>query len=127
MDTSARVLNLLIRALGTGALALGLAFWSGYARSLTQLHIVLGIGLVLSVWVVSWIAWRKTGRGGLPLLGAACGIVSLPFGVAQGAILPGALHWVVELAHLAVGVILIGVGSRLAAAVSHRRVSASPS
>ena len=125
MDTSARVLNLLIRALGAGALALGLAFWSGYARSLTQLHMVLGLGLVLSVWVVSWIAWRKTGRVGLPLLGAACGIVSLPFGVAQAAILPGAFHWVVELAHLALGVIMIGVGSRLAAAVSHPRVSAS--
>ena len=127
MDTSARVLNLLIRALGAGALALGLAFWSGYARSLTQLHMVLGLGLVLSVWVLSWIAWRKTGRGGLPHLGAACGIVSLPFGVAQAAILPGAFHWVVELAHLALGVIMIGVGSRLAVAVSHPRVSASPS
>jgi hypothetical protein len=127
MDTSARVLNLLIRALGAGALALGIAFWSGYARSLTQLHMVLGLGLVLSVWVLSWIAWRKTGRVGLALLGAACGIVSLPFGVAQAAILPGALHWVVELAHLALGVIMIGVGSRLAVAVSHPRVSASPS
>ena len=59
--------------------------------------------------------------------GAACGIVSLPFGVAQAAILPGAFHWVIELAHLALGVIMIGVGSRLAAAVAHPRVSASPS
>jgi hypothetical protein len=62
-----------------------------------------------------------------PSFGGGCGIVSLPFGVAQAAILPGAFHWVVELAHLAVGVIMIGIGSRLAAAVSHPRVSASPS
>lgn len=127
MDTSARVLNLLIRALGAGALALGLAFWLGYARSLTQLHMGLGIGLVLSVWAVSLIAWRTTGRGGLAALGAACGIISVPFGVAQAAILPGAFHWVVQLAHLVLGAIMIGVGSRLAAAVSHPRVSASPS
>ena len=127
MDTSARVLNLLIRALGAGALALGLAFWLGYARSLTQLHMGLGIGLVLSVWAVSLIAWRTTGRGGLAALGAACGIVSVPFGVLQIAILPGPFHWVVQLAHLALGAIMIGVGSRLAAAVSHPRVSASPS
>jgi hypothetical protein len=127
MDTSARVLNLLIRALGAGALALGLAFWLGYARSLTQLHMGLGIGLVLSVWAVSLIAWRTTGRGGLAALGAACGIISVPFGVAQAAILPGAFHWVVQLAHLVLGAIMIGVGSRLAAAVSHLRVSASPS
>jgi hypothetical protein len=127
MDTSARVLNLLIRALGAGALALGLAFWLGYARSLTQLHMGLGIGLVLSVWAVSLIAWRTTGRGGLAALGAACGIVGLPFGVLRSAILPGAFHWVVQLAHLALGVIMIGVGSRLAAAVSHPRVAASTS
>jgi hypothetical protein len=127
MDTSARVLNLLIRALGAGALALGLAFWLGYARSLTQLHMGLGIALVLSVWAVSLIAWRTTGRGGLAALGAACGIISVPFGVAQAAILPGAFHWVVQLAHLVLGAIMIGVGSRLAAAVSHPRVSASPS
>jgi hypothetical protein len=127
MDSSARVLNSLIRALGAGALALGLAFWLGYARSLTQLHMGLGIGLVLSVWAVSLIAWRTTGRGGLAALGAACGIISVPFGVAQAAILPGAFHWVVQLAHLVLGAIMIGVGSRLAAAVSHPRVSASPS
>jgi hypothetical protein len=127
MDTSARVLNLLIRAPGTGVLALGLAFWLGYARSLTQLHMGLGIGLVLSVWAVSLIAWRTTGRGGLAALGAVCGIVSVPFGVLQGAILPGPFHWVVQLTHLALGAIMIGVGGRLAAAVSHLRVSASPS
>jgi hypothetical protein len=87
----------------------------------------LGIALVLSVWAVSLIAWRTTGRGGLAALGAACGIISVPFGVAQAAILPGAFHWVVQLAHLVLGAIMIGVGSRLAAAVSHPRVSASPS
>jgi hypothetical protein len=127
MDTSARVLNVLIRTFGAGAVALGLAFWLGYARSLTQLHMWLGIGLVLSVWAVSLIAWRTTGRSGLAALGTVCGIVSVPFGVLQSVILPGPFHWVVQLAHLALGVIMIGVGGRLAIAVSHLRVSASPS
>jgi hypothetical protein len=76
---------------------------------------------------VSWIAWWKTGRGGLAAFGAACGIVSWALGVTQNEILPGPSHWVVELAHLAVGVITIAVGGELATALSHRRVSASTS
>ena len=44
MNGSTRVLSVLVRAFGAAALVLGLAFWLGYARSLTQLHIWLGIG-----------------------------------------------------------------------------------
>jgi hypothetical protein len=49
MNTSARVLNILIRICGVGALALGIAFWFGYAGSFIQLHISLGIVLVVSL------------------------------------------------------------------------------
>ena len=35
-----------------------------------------------------------------------------------------ALHWVVEVAHLVVGLIAIAVGGQLAGAVVHRRIAA---
>ena len=38
------VLQGLIKVFGAAALLLGLAFWLGYARPLTQLHVGLGIG-----------------------------------------------------------------------------------
>jgi hypothetical protein len=91
---------------------------------LTQLHILLAIGLVLSLWAVAGIAWITTGRSLLAAFAAVWGIFTLAFGMVQIQILPGPLHWIVEVAHLAAGVIAIGVGTRLATAISQRRVSA---
>jgi hypothetical protein len=118
VDTLARLLNILIRLCGTGALALGLALWLGYASSLTQLHIGFGIGLVASLWVLAGIAWRNTARGGLVAFAGAWGLVSWILGVTQLDILPGSFHWVVEVAHLATGGIAIAVGGQLASAVA---------
>lgn len=127
MNAAAHVLSLLIRIFGASALALGLAIWLGYARSLILLHLGFGMGLALSLVAVSWIAWMKTGRGGLAVFGAAWGIFIWAFGIMQPQILPGSLHWIVQLAHLLAGMIAIGVGVQLATAGSLRRVSASAS
>ena len=124
---AAEVLNVLIRAAAGSALALGLAFWLGYARSLTQLHMGLGIGLVLCVWATSWVAWSTNTRRGLAALGVVCGVVAWVLGITQSVILPGPFHWVVQIAHLALGIITTAVGLRLAIAVSHRRVVSSAS
>jgi hypothetical protein len=127
MNVAVRVLDILIRAFGAAALVLGLAFWLGYARSLTQLHIGLGIGVVLCLWAVAWVAWRNRRRRGLAAFAVACGVINWVFGLTQSTALPGAFHGVVEVAHLGLGVITIGVGVTLATAVSHRRVSAESS
>jgi hypothetical protein len=123
--TSARVLNIFIRICGAGALALGLAFWLGYARSFAQLHIGFGIGLVISLWALAGIAWRNSAPRGLVAFAAAWGLVAWVLGITQSQILPGPLHWVVEVAHLAVGLIAIAVGGQLVGAVVHRRIAAS--
>jgi hypothetical protein len=121
MNTAARVFNLLIRICGAGALVLGLAFWFGYARSFTHLHIAFGIGLVISLWVLAGIAWRRTARTGLVLFAAVWGFVTWIFGTTHGQILPGSFHWVIEVAHLAMGAVAIAAGGLLAGAVARRR------
>jgi hypothetical protein len=125
--TPARLVNVLIRFLGGVALVLGLLMWSGYARSLTQLHMWLGISLVLSLWVLAVIAWRNTARRGLVIFAVAWGLGSWILGVTQSRILPGSLHWVVEVAHLIAGVIAIAVAGQLASAVAHRRAASTAS
>lgn len=127
MNTLTLSFNILIRVCGAGALALGLAFWLGYARSLTQLHIGFGIGLVVSLWALAGIAWRNRAGSGLVAFAAAWGLVIWVLGVTQIQILPGSLHWVVEVAHLAVGVIAMYLGGQLSSAVAHRRVAPSTS
>ena len=124
---AAEVLNVLIRAAAGSALVLGLAFWLGYARALTLLHMGLGIGLVVCVWATSWVAWSSNTRRGLAALGVVCGVITWAVGITQSVVLPGPFHWVVQVVHLALGIITTAVGLRLANAVSHRPVVSTTS
>ena len=125
MNTPARLLNVLVRVFGGGALALGLAFWMGYARSLTGLHMGFGIGLVVSLWALAAMAWRNTAAGGLVALAALLGLVTWILGFTQTRILPGSSHWLVEVAHLALGVTSIAVARRVVGAAAEGRIAAS--
>src|SRR5262249_5081109 len=123
MSTTARLFNIFIRVCGAGAFLLGFAFWCGYARSLTWLHMGFGIGLVVSLWVTAGIAWRNTAPAALVAFAAACCLgTSVPW-VTPARILPGSVHWVVQVAHLAVGVVAVFVGTRLAEGVADRRTA----
>ena len=124
METSARVLNILIRVCGGAALALGLAFWLGYARSLTLLHIRFGIGVVLFLWALAAIAWWKTTRHNLALFATAWGLATVALGMTQVQLMPGPFHWIVAVAHLGMGVVSIALGARLANAITFGRAPA---
>ena len=126
METSTRVLNIMIRVCGGAALALGLAFWLGYAQSLTLLHIRFGIVIVLCLWALAAIAWWKTTRQSLALFATAWGLATLVFGMTQIQLLPGQFHWIVKVAHLGVGVIAIALGAQLANAITLERAPRGP-
>jgi hypothetical protein len=119
MTRFARLLNILIRVFALGALSLGLAFWFGYAWSLTRLHIGFGTGLVICLWLLAGIVWRNVGHNGLVAFAAAWGLVIWLFGFAHGRLLPGPGHWMAAAAHLALGVLTIAIGRQLAIALAH--------
>ena len=120
MHTTARLLEGLLRLCGSAALLLGLAFWLGYGRSLTQLHIRLGTTVVVLLWVIAGLAWRAKAGVRLVALAVGWGFLVWFLGMRQGRLLPGSFHWVVEVAHLVVGMIAIALGERLAATVKAR-------
>ena len=124
MEIFARVLNIMIRACGGATLALGLTFWLGYAQSLTLLHIRFGIGVVLALWALAAIAWWKTTHPRLALFATAWGLATLVFGMTQIQLVPGPFHWIVEVAHLGVGVVAIALGAQLANAITLARTPA---
>jgi hypothetical protein len=126
METSTRLLNIMIRVFGGAALALGLAFWLGYFRSFTLLHIRFGIGVVLSLWALAAIAWWKTTRRSLALFATAWGVATLVFGMTQIQLMPGPFHWIVKIAHLGVGIVAVALGAQLAIAITLGRVPAGP-
>jgi hypothetical protein len=76
MPRLTHVLNMLIRVFAAGVLILGLAFWFGYARSFTRLHIGFGTGLVMCLWLLAGIVWKSGGHNGLMAFAA-------PWGLAQ--------------------------------------------
>jgi hypothetical protein len=123
MNSAAHLLNVFIRVVGAAALVLGLAFWLGYGRSFTRLHMGLGAGLVIAMWALAGIVWRNAGRPALAAFAGAWGAVTLAFGITHGGLLPGPWHWVVAVVHLASGALTIVIGRTLAKAMSDRDVT----
>lgn len=118
----AHVVNIVIRVLAVTALLLGIAFWLGYARSLTRLHMAIGTGLVLCLWVLAGIAWRNGGRLGLVTFAAAWGLGTWLFGFTHGGLMPGSLHWIVAITHLATGVVAVVMARQLTSGLTNSRV-----
>ena len=82
------------------------------------------IGVVLSLWALAVIAFWKTSRHSLALFATAWGLATLVFGMTQIQLMPGPFHWIVEVAHLGVGVVAIALGAQLANAITLGRTPA---
>ena len=122
MAGAARALKHLIRLAGGGALLLGLAIWAGYLFSWLPVHIVFGATLVLAMWVIAVLAFRAGVRQGFAAVVFLWGVGVVMFGRVQGRILPGPMHWAIQLTHLLAGGIAMGLGIALAAAVERSAV-----
>lgn len=106
--------QMLTRLVGTTLVILGLLFWSGNALNLIQVHMLLGFVLVLLLWSIAALALRAGVEPWLVALGVVWGLVVPALGVVQARMLPGSLHWVVQVLHLVVGLTAIGLADVLA-------------
>ena len=103
-----------IRTAGLFQIVTGVLFWTGNAYALIPLHMLSGLILVITLWVIAVSAARR-GVSLLAVSGAAAwGLFVVVFGVMQGAILRGDLHWIVQVAHLLVGMAAMGMAQGLA-------------
>jgi hypothetical protein len=75
--------------------------------------------VVLLLVLAGLAAWSGA-RWPLVLFAAVWALFVPAFGMTQGAILPGNLHWIVRAAHLLVGLVAMGIGERLATAARAR-------
>ncbi|MGB2941189.1 MAG: hypothetical protein WBD38_12930, partial [Candidatus Dormiibacterota bacterium] len=102
---------------GLVMLILGLSFWTGHLASLVPLHRILGFVLVIALWTLATIAFRAGAPLGQVILAFAWGFVAPALGLTQDAILVGGLHWIAQIIHLVVGLLLIGQAEGLARAI----------
>jgi hypothetical protein len=98
------------------ALILGLLFWTGNALNLIAIHMLLGLLVVLSLWIVG-LGQAFAKGGSWPLAGGALllGLLVIVVGVRQSSLMVGPFHWVIQVAHLLLGVLAVGVGQNCAA------------
>ena len=121
MKTATTIVQMLVRFCGLALVTLGLLFWTGNARDLIPLHMLLGLVLVLSLWVLAGLAARAGVPMGLVALAVAWGLIVPALGLTQAQLLPGSAHWVIQVLHLLVGIGAIGQAEGLAARIKARQ------
>ncbi|HEU5198817.1 MAG TPA: hypothetical protein VFU32_04230 [Ktedonobacterales bacterium] len=96
---------------GLGALLLGLLFWIANIDFI-GIHMLLGITVALSLLLLGLVALSAKGLRGLGAVGVIYALIVPVFGLTQDRILDTSAHWVIQAAHLLVGIgalALIGI------------------
>lgn len=121
MQTATTVTQTIIRFTGLVQIVLGLLFWTGNARGLIPVHMLLGLGLVLALWALAGLAARAGIDPGIVLVAVLWGLLVPALGLTQTSLLPGDFHWLVQLLHLLVGLAALWLGEGLATKIKHVR------
>ena len=125
MQATLTIAQMLVRVTGVLLLVLGLLFWSGDALNLIPVHMLLGVILVLSLWLLAALASQAGVPLGIAAGAAVMGLITLVLGLIQDSLLPGSTHWVVQVLHLLVGMAAIGSGEMIGGRLRRRRLSTS--
>ncbi len=100
--TAVRILRVIVGVAGLGALTLGLLFWIANLNFI-GLHMLFGLIVALCLLTLGIVG---VFTGGMRLLGAIGIVYALfvpVFGLTQATLLVGSLHWLIQTAHLLVG------------------------
>jgi hypothetical protein len=106
-----RIASVVLSFAGLLALILGLLFWTNTALNLIQMHMLLGLLAVGALWVIG--IGQAFSKGGSWII-AACALIvgaaMILIGWTQSSLLVGELHWVIQVVHLVLGLLVIGLG-----------------
>jgi hypothetical protein len=125
MTRASTAVQMLIRACFVVQLLLGGLFWTNNARGLVDLHQLIGFVLVIAIWVQSGLAARAGVSLGLVAFTVLWALVVPILGLSQTELLPGSAHWVIQVLHLLVGIVAVGLAERLATAIRSRTLATS--
>jgi hypothetical protein len=109
--------QMFVRVAGLVLLVLGIVIWTGHGNTLIPTHAFLGVVFVLSLWAVAVTGLVARIGFVLPARLIVWGIVIGWFGVTQHQLLQGSRHWIIQVLHVAVGLIAIGLAEVVSARV----------
>jgi hypothetical protein len=108
----------IVRVAGLLALILGLFLWTGDAPpALIPVHMLLGTLMVLALWLLAATASQNGAPMGMVIAAGVLGLLVLLLGFSQQSLAPGSGHWVVQVAHLLLGMAAIASGEMLSGRV----------
>ena len=101
---------------GMLALASGLYFWLTGSVSVVSMHMLLGFLTVAGLWTIG-IAQAITTGGSWALAAVAfiVGALTIYIGMNQAAMFLGEHRWLIQISHLVLGILCIGIGHMAAA------------
>jgi uncharacterized membrane protein len=114
MRSTITAIQMAIRVAGVIQLVGGLAFWTGNALGLVDLHQLIGILLVLGLWTMAALAARAGVQPGLVAGAVVLGLIVPVVGLTQRELLPGSAHIVIQVLHLLLGLGALGLADTLA-------------
>lgn len=105
-----------LRLLFLVMLVLGILFWTGAAGGgLVLVHMLLGIVFVAVLWAIGVVqAMRPDGSLGLTLGTFILGLVIAIYGMVQTRLLPGSGHVVIQIIHLLLALVAMGMAEMIA-------------
>ena len=113
-----RICSLVVRIGGSLALLLGLLFWFNIGVNLVQVHMTLGILVVLALWILATIYARTPNANlGLAIGASVIGLLQIVLGITQQSLLLNDFHWIIQVIHFLLGVTVIGMGESLTGAI----------
>lgn len=116
MQTASVFTRWIVRLAGVVQIVLGVLFWTGHALSLVPVHMIVGMIVVLGLWTLAVFAGRAGPVVPAIVLGLALPIV----GVTQARLVPGSLHWTIQVVHLLLGLGVLRLAEGLAEHVQRR-------
>ncbi len=114
MSKAITVAHMTLRGSGVLLILLGLAIWTGRADGIIPVHEFLGLVLVLSLWALAYFGARAGVPKGMVAAAVAWGLIAPILGLTQTNLLDNNWHWVIQVAHLLVGLAAIGTGEGIA-------------
>jgi hypothetical protein len=100
---------------------LGIIVWTGHGDSLIPIHIAVGLLLVVDLWVAVALGLRSRAPVGLAILALVWSVGMPVFGLVQANLLQGDAHVAIEVLHLVVGFIAVGLVEALARTGGRRK------
>lgn len=97
------ILEWVLRIAGLGALVLGLLFWF-FQVDLISIHMLFGLAVALTLLIISLMAVFTKGMHLMGIIGIVYAFLLPVFGLKQMLLLIGGLHWLIQVAHLLVGI-----------------------